>query len=56
MDDGEFSLEEFQDFLEQFKCRSLVCKSNVKEVINELARQELIQKPHDGRMLEETVL
>ena len=33
------------DFLEQFKCRTLLTKENVKGVIIELARQELIQKP-----------
>ena len=32
--------------MEQFECRSLVSKNNVKEVIVELSKQELYQKPH----------
>ena len=38
--------EEFYEFLEQFKVRSLVIKSNIKEKLADIARQELIQKPH----------
>ena len=34
------------DFLDQFKCRTKVSKENVHEVIVEIARQEVIQKPH----------
>ena len=42
----DFSSDEFYEFLEQFKVRSLVSKSNIKEKIAEVARQEQIQKPH----------
>ena len=38
--------DEFIEIMEQFKCRSLVNKNNVKEVIVELSKQELYQKPH----------
>lgn len=38
--------EEFHDFLERFNCRSHVKKENVTRVILEIARQELVQKPH----------
>lgn len=38
--------EDFADFCEQFNCRSFVTVSNVKQVILEIARQELIQKCH----------
>ncbi|XP_057290873.1 uncharacterized protein LOC130613563 [Hydractinia symbiolongicarpus] len=38
--------EDLKDFFEVFKCRTLVCKENVHAVICEIARQELIQKPH----------
>ena len=38
--------DEFLDFLDQFKCRAKVSKENVHEVIVEIARQEVIQKPH----------
>ena len=37
---------EFQDFLERFNCRSLVKKDNVIKVLLEIAKQELVQKPH----------
>ena len=36
----------FLDFLNQLKCRTKVLKENVHEVIVEIARQEVIQKPH----------
>ena len=32
--------------MEQFNCRSLVNRKNIREVIRELAKQELCQKPH----------
>ena len=38
--------EEFTELLEQFKCRTLVTEENVKTVIIEIARQELVQKTH----------
>lgn len=38
--------EEFAEILEQFSCKTLVKESNVKLVITEIARQELIQKSH----------
>ena len=38
--------DEFIEIMEQFKCRSLFSKNNVKEVIVELSKQELYQKPH----------
>ena len=41
-----FSSEEFLDILEQFKCCSLVNRKNIREVVQELAKQELYQKPH----------
>ena len=41
-----FSCVEFPDFLDKFKCRSKVTKSNVEEIVYEIARQKLIQKPH----------
>ena len=41
-----FLSDEFYEFLEKFKVRSLVTKSNIKEKLAEVARQELIQKPH----------
>ena len=34
------------DFLDQFKCKTKVSKENVHQVIVEIARQEVIQKPH----------
>ena len=44
-DEGNFVQDEILDFLEQLRCRTLLTKENVKGVIIELARQELIQKP-----------
>ena len=44
--DDFFESEDFQDFLELFKCRSKVMKENVQTIIFEIAQQELIQKPH----------
>ena len=41
-----FSSNKFYEFLEQFKVRSLVTKSIIKEKLAEVARQELSQKPH----------
>ena len=39
--------DEFLDFLDQFKCKTKVSKENVHhEVIVEIARQEVIPKPH----------
>ncbi|XP_057297111.1 uncharacterized protein LOC130626009 [Hydractinia symbiolongicarpus] len=38
--------DEFAEILEQFKCKTVVTESNVKSVIIELARQELVQKSH----------
>ena len=38
--------DDFIEIMEQFKCRFLVSKNNVKEVIVELSKQELYQKPH----------
>ena len=43
---NDFLGDEFFDFLDQFKCRTKVSKENVHEVIVEIARQEVIQKPH----------
>ena len=40
-----FSSDEFYKFHEQFKVRSLVTKSNIKEKLAEVARQQQIQKP-----------
>ena len=37
--------DEFIEIMEQFKCRFLVSKNKVKEVIVELSKQELYQKP-----------
>ena len=41
-----FSSEEFVDILEQFKCRSLINRKSISEGVQELAKQELYQKPH----------
>ena len=41
-----FSAEDFVDILEQFKCRSLIDRKNISEVVQELAKWELYQKPH----------
>ena len=38
--------EEFNDFLERNNCRSVVKKENIKNVLLEIGKQELIQKPH----------
>ena len=38
--------DEFIEIMEQFKCRSFFNKNNVKEVIVELSKQKLYQKPH----------
>ena len=38
--------EELIDVLDRYKCRKAVKAQNVKAVLLELARQELIQKPH----------
>ena len=42
----DFSSNEFYEFFEQFNARSLVAKSNIREKLAEVARQELIQKPN----------
>ena len=41
-----FSPEELLDILEEFKCRLLVNRTNISEVVQKLAKQELYQKPH----------
>ena len=41
-----FEREDFLDILDRFKCRSNVTKFNTRNIIIELAKQELIQKPH----------
>ena len=38
--------EDLQDFLDVFKCWTLVNKDNIHAVLCEISRQELIQKPH----------
>ena len=38
--------DEVVDFLECFNCRTVLNKDNCQKVITELAKQELIQKPH----------
>jgi len=38
--------EELDDFLERFNCRTLIKSENMAKVILEIAKQELIQKPH----------
>lgn len=38
--------EELIDFLDRFKCRTIVTLSNLTAIISELGKQELIQKPH----------
>ena len=45
-DESFFQSDDFFEFLDEFKCRTLITKSNVRSTIIELARQELIQKPH----------
>jgi len=39
-------MEELLDFLERFQCRSVVKKENVCRLLLEIAKQELVQKPH----------
>ena len=46
VNNDDFLGDEFFYFLDQFKCRTKVSKENVHEVIVEIARQEVIQKPH----------
>ena len=41
-----FQSEDFLDILDWFKCRSKFTKCNARNIIIELAKQELIQKPH----------
>ena len=38
--------DKFDDFLERFQCRSFVKEENLYRIILEIAKQELIQKPH----------
>ena len=38
--------DELYDVLERFNCRKRVNSSDIRDVVIELARQELIQKPH----------
>ena len=38
--------DEFNDFLERFQCRRVVNNENLCKVILEIAKQELVQKPH----------
>ena len=38
--------DEFTDFLERFKCRRVVTTENLNQVILEISKQELVQKPH----------
>ena len=41
-----FESEDFLDILDRFKCRSKVTEFNARNIITELAKQELIQNPH----------
>lgn len=41
-----YSSDDMLDFLDVFKCRSALTKNNAKEIVMEIARQELIQKPY----------
>ena len=41
-----FESEDFLDILDRFKCRSKVTKFDARNIITELAKQELIQNPH----------
>ena len=41
-----FESEDFLDVLDWYKCRSKVTKFNARNIIIELAKQELIQKPN----------
>jgi hypothetical protein len=43
---SELQSEEIIDFLERFNCRTVLNGNNSKRVITEIAKQELIQKPH----------
>ena len=43
--EDDFSSDELF-LLDQFKCRSKINKDNAREVVTEIARQEIIQKPH----------
>ena len=45
-DPHELQSDEVVDFLECFNCRTVLNKDNCQKVITELAKQELIQKPH----------
>ena len=45
-DPHELQSDEVVDFLECFNCRTVLNKDNCQIVITELAKQELIQKPH----------
>ncbi len=45
-DTHEFDSEEIVDFLDRFNCRTILNENNCQKVITELAKQELIQKPH----------
>ena len=45
-DPHELQSDEVIDFLECFNCRTVLNKDNCQKVITELAKQELIQKPH----------
>ena len=38
--------DEFNDFLERFQCKRVVNNENLSKVILEIAKQELVQKPH----------
>ena len=43
---GIVAIFRYVEFLDQFKCRTMVTVANVKVTLIELAIQELIQKPH----------
>ena len=45
-DENELQSEEVVDFLECFNCRTVLNEVNCQRVITEIAKQELIQKPH----------
>ena len=42
---GKFLFKKKLDFLKELKCRSLLTKYNTKTLLQEIARQQLIQKP-----------
>ena len=44
--DETYTSDEMFEFLDTFKCRTAVSKCNIENLISELARQELIQKPY----------